>query len=222
MRAVVVGGGESPGNELLDWLLDDGSVLLVAADGGADTLRALGRAPQRVIGDFDSITEETLGWCRTQSGCQVRHMPRQSDTDTEKCLDLLFREGIREISLCGVFGDRLDHSLSNLALVLRWSDRVRLAVFSGESVLEVFRGACAFPSTKHALISMYAFDPQVRITTQGLKYPLHGEPLVFGVRESTSNAASAMHVQIRADGGPAFVVRQRTEVFKYGLLENEK
>ncbi|HPN82607.1 MAG TPA: thiamine diphosphokinase, partial [Spirochaetota bacterium] len=177
--------------------------------------------PQRVIGDFDSITEETLAWCRKQSGCQVRHMPRQSDTDTEKCLDLLVREGVREIAFCGVFGDRLDHSLSNLALVLRWSDRVRLAVFSGESVLEVFRGECAFPSTKNALVSIYAFDPLVRITTRGLKYPLHGEPLVFGVRESTSNAASARSVRIQADGGPAFVVRQKSEVFLHGLLGSD-
>ena len=54
MRAVVVGGGDPPAAALLDWLLSLEESILVAADGGADSLRSLGRFPQRVIGDFDS------------------------------------------------------------------------------------------------------------------------------------------------------------------------
>jgi len=218
MRAVVVGGGDPPAPELLDWLLAVEGAFLVAADGGADSLRASGRVPRYLIGDFDSVLDTTLEWYRAQPGCHVRHMPRQSDTDIEKCLDVLVHEGVRTAALCAVFGNRLDHSLSNLAIVLRWSERIRLTVYAGQSVLEVVRGNCVFPASLGTVVSLYAFDPAVRVTTRGLKYPLHDEPLVFGVRESTSNAASARHVHLQVRGGPLFLVRSQDEVMRQGLL----
>jgi thiamine pyrophosphokinase len=73
-------------------------------------------------------------------------------------------------------------------------------------------------ATIGAVISIYAFNPEVRISTQGLKFPLHDEPLMFGVRESTSNAASADRVHINVGGGPALLVRDLDEVRLYGFV----
>ena len=139
---------------------------------------------------------------------------RQSDTDIEKCLDFLPRGFGTWRLRC--FWDRLDHSLSNLALVCvgltGW-----LAVFAGESVLEVFRGTVySFDQKRPDLI--YAFDPR------SVSRPVGQDPFMGASRlgcGSTSNAASAMHVH--PPMGPAFVVRQLTEVSHgpFGLKNTE-
>lgn len=219
MRAIIVGGGDPPAETLLDWLQSVEDSFLVAADGGAEYLHRIGRLPRYLIGDFDSISAQTLAWYRRQPACRICHLTRQSDTDIEKCLTVLVDEGVTEAALCAISGSRLDHTLSNLALALRWSAKVSLALFSGQSVLEVVRQNCVFPTSPGAVISLYAFDPVIRVTTRGLTYPLDDEPLMFGVRESTSNTASAAQVQLVVQGGPVFLIRSQEEVRRQGLLE---
>lgn len=217
LQATVIGGGEIPDRATLVWLAAAGYDCLVAADGGADSARRLGLRPARIIGDFDSVTPETLEYFRAE-GCAVKHLARQSDTDIEKCLAELYADGYARIALTGVFGDRLDHSLSNLAIALRWSEKVELVLVAGRSVLEVVAGTVRFPATPGAVISLYGFSGTLRVTTDGFGYPLANEPLVFGERESTSNVAAAAEVGLAVSGGRLFVVRDIDEVRVSGWI----
>jgi len=88
--------------------------LLVAADGGCRLLRAMGKTPSLLIGDFDSSDRPR------DEGIPCVVLPVQKDdTDVLAAVRILLERGYREFVFLGVLGGRLDHTLANL-FVLRF------------------------------------------------------------------------------------------------------
>jgi thiamine pyrophosphokinase len=218
MKALIVGAGAPPTKEQLQFLFNEGYTCVIAADAGAENALNLGLLPSAVIGDFDSIPPETLAHFRKQAHCEVIHLERQTDSDIEKCLTFLEEKGCDACVLCGVTGDRFDHSLSNLALLLRWSSKMHLALIAGQSAAEVIRGDVRFSVTPRAVISLFGFSPDVSVQSEGLMYPLHDETLVFGEREGLSNMALGDSARLTVRGGGLCVVRDFRELARHGFI----
>jgi len=216
MRAIIIGAGKPPARSQLRFLQSLGYTDVIAADAGAGTAARLGLRVSAVVGDFDSIPPAILARYRAQPDCAVVHYERQSDTDTEKCLHFLAERGCGSCVLTAVTGDRLDHGLSNLALLLRWSPKMRCALVSGGSIVEIAAGEISFAATPNACISLYGFG--ARVFSEGLLYPLRGEPLVFGEFESQSNAVSGDRVCLGVTQGSVLVIREFRELQRHGFL----
>ncbi len=165
------------------WVIDN----LVCADGGADTARKMGLYPDYIIGDFDSIKEETLRFFGTKS--KIIKIKRQNDTDVEKCLKFAGRKKAKEAILLGAIGDRLDHSFCNMGIVIKFFDRIKVRIISDKSILTPYSGDVELSTFPDETISLYGFNDKTKITSNGLKYPLKQTSLPFGQRESTSNVA---------------------------------
>lgn len=82
---------------------------VVAADGGADLCRAAGREPDAIVGDLDSIADAS----------DLTRDEDQDSSDADKLLARLAQEGVREATLIGVEGDRMDHVLATLYSLAR-------------------------------------------------------------------------------------------------------
>ncbi|MBM3187582.1 MAG: thiamine diphosphokinase, partial [Chloroflexi bacterium] len=116
LHIVVAANGDANHPDRLAALLDEANVL-IAADGGANWLFALGRQPDVVVGDMDSILPETLE-ALIRAGCRVRRHPSQKDeTDTELALLEAAAMGATRITLLGALGGRVDHQIANLMLL---------------------------------------------------------------------------------------------------------
>ena len=123
--AVVLTHGVPPSPETLARVLD-GATVFVCADGAADHARAYGVEPEAIIGDMDSISDETLAHF---SKARILKDLGTERTDTEKAIEyVLARGGIDEIILLGATADRLDHVVGHLSLLLRYADKVRLVI----------------------------------------------------------------------------------------------
>lgn len=85
---------------------------VVAADGGADRLIALGAMPQAVIGDLDSISAKA----RAQLGDRVLHIPDQDSTDFDKAMAQINAPFILGL---GFMGGRADHGLAVFSGLVR-------------------------------------------------------------------------------------------------------
>ena len=181
------------------------AVPLLAADGGADHLARLGLRPAAVIGDLDSISRETRAWLG--EGPLVER-PDQDRTDLDKALEYAFDDlGVERLTVLAAVGGRLDHDLGNLGLLARLAMGENL-VFEDEShrVLAV-AGEAALVAQPGETWSFWTYDPSVRVTIDGVRWPIEDATIDAGGQPSISNQATAEEVRVQALGGAVIVMR---------------
>jgi len=86
--------------------------LLMAVDGGLDHARAAGLQPTHLIGDLDSVTDDSLAWAARHTTI-VRHPTDKERTDTELALELAAGLDPERVTMIGG-GDRLDHTIAGI------------------------------------------------------------------------------------------------------------
>ena len=94
--------------------------LLIAADGGAGYLIAMGLTPHVVIGDMDSVNEEIFSGDES-----IRRIPFPRDkdrSDAELAVQWALEQDVTRILLLGAQGGRPDHALGNTFLLMRNSE----------------------------------------------------------------------------------------------------
>jgi thiamine pyrophosphokinase len=200
--AIIV-NGELPSRERLNevWRQAD---CVVCTDGAINNLIEHGLVPQIVIGDLDSIDPQVrASLC---SGVEVHHVACQESTDLEKAFRFAIQRGASTVLLSGLGGGRLDHALTNMAIVQKFSREVSVRLYepSGYGVLLVAEGAAthhSFSCRLGMLVSLVPFGRVEGITTTGLKFPLRGESLEWGVREGVSNQSVAEEVVVTIERG---------------------
>jgi len=216
MKAIILANGQPPQKSVIWFLMKTGCKILICADGGANSAYKLGLIPDYIIGDFDSIKEETLSFYNGKS--KIIKIKRQNDTDVEKCLKYAIKKKIKEVVLLGGTGDRLDHSFCNLGIVLKFSEKIKIKAIHQKSVLSVCSGTVSLNTIPKEIISIYGFEKRTKINSTGLKYPLKNVALPFGKKESTSNVALSGKVGLKIEKGKVFVIRDFNLLRKNGLL----
>ena len=210
MQAVVALGGEINDSALVRSALD-GAGLIIAADGGARRLAALGIVPHVLIGDFDSLSPDELADHREAGSAIVRHPAPQQRTDADVAIEEALARGATSLIALGAFGgDRLDHELGNLELLA--GDRLRdiptwavdgwtaITVLHGGGISEThFHGA---PGDYVSIIPIT--ETVAGIETVGLKWPLAGAAMERGRGQVISNELAADRAMIRIADGKAF------------------
>jgi thiamine pyrophosphokinase len=202
--AVIVANGALDANARLRGLWQ-GAGLRLAADGGARHAREqLGLAPQVVIGDLDSLDQETRVWLEQQGAEFIRFPRAKNETDLELALSLALERGAEDVTLLGAFGGRVDQFLANV-LLLTHATGVTIADTAGE----------VSAGTRHATIegtigdtvSLIPIDERVEgIITSDLEYPLREEDLLRGSTRGISNRLTATRAEVRWEKGLLLVV----------------
>ena len=118
---VIVLGGDAPQASYLADVLQRAPVC-IAADSGASYCLQLGRIPDILVGDMDSLSEESLHCCQA-AGIQIITYPPEKDFgDGELALhiamDVLQARTEKQIIVLGAWGNRLDHTFANLGIGL--------------------------------------------------------------------------------------------------------
>jgi thiamine pyrophosphokinase len=211
VRVVVVANG-TPGEDA--WVRSHlaAADLVVAADGGARTALALGRPPDLVVGDLDSLDPEARA-ALADAGCAFEVVPREKDeTDFELALRAAVQRGATTIDVLGALGGaRLDHALANvLALALPFLGHRRVALLDPHHEVRLLRG----PGTLHLsgrpgdLISLLPLTVTADgIDTAGLKYPLADGTLLLGPTRGVSNELTSERATVRLRSGLLVIVQ---------------
>lgn len=215
-KCLIIANGKPPAKSVVMSFIKNGYSTIICADGGANSAKKIGVTPNFIVGDLDSIFESTLKYFRGKS--KTIKYKRQNDTDVEKSLKFVINKKFNEVILLGVTGDRLDHTICNLGIVLKFFDKIRISLVSEKSFLIPINRTTYFKSRVGETISLYAFDNKTKITTTGLKYKLINTALPFGVKESTSNVAIQNNIKIKVTGGIVFVIRDYNFMKKYDLF----
>ncbi len=142
--------------------------LLIAADGGLDTLQSLGLTPDLLVGDLDSLVSADRG------SIPLLYHPAEKD-ETDMYLSYLegAKRGYNKFYVYGGVGGRLDHTFANISLLIYGKrrghsitlvgDKMTVSVIKNESV--TLYGKCG------SGFSLLAFDGAARgVSIEGAKY----------------------------------------------------
>jgi len=188
---------------------------VIAADGGLRHLLALGRRPDVLIGDLDSlppgIDPETV------AGKVIRYPRDKDETDLE--LALLYavdQYPDAEVLVIGGAGGRLDHLLANILLLahprllgrpVRFVDDRQTAWLVSAAAPP---GATTMAGAPGDIISLLPLGGPARVAaTSGLRWPLRDEVLAFGPARGVSNVLTAESATVRLDQGAVLCVHIR-------------
>ena len=210
--ALVLGNGEPPSRELINEIIG-GDMLLLCADGGADTARRYDLVPDYIVGDLDSISRES------SAGVDPTHIIRvdadNTGTDIQKVLRHAVALGISEAVLLGFTGRRTDHLLWNLSVFKTFAEQIALRIVDEYCDLRLIGQRIRFRATIGQKISLCPLNGPVEgITTTGLKFALQNESLVPGLRDGISNEVVADIVEIEVERGDLLLCVQRQNNFR--------
>ncbi len=216
-KCIILANGKPPRKSVITFFQKNGFDTLLCADGGADSALRLGLTPDYIIGDLDSISKEAIKKFKNTS--KILQYKRQNDTDVEKCLKFVIKNKFDEALLIGVTGNRLDHTICNLGIVLKFFSKIKLSLLAENSYLKPYTGDVRLKTQKGEIISLYGFDKKTKITSKGLKYPLKNISLPFGEKESTSNVSTSNSIQLKIRNGIIFIIRDFNTMMKYDLFQ---
>lgn len=148
--------------------------LVLAADGGARFLLALGVLPQAVVGDFDSLSAEDVGRLEAAGVDLVRHPVRKDETDGELAVDEALRRGAGELVLAGGTG-ALDHTLGHIAILRRLAARgIAARLVAPQLSVRVLCAPAevALVAGPGARVSVVSLGADAVVTLVGFDYPL--------------------------------------------------
>ena len=206
MRALVVLHGDPLGADA--WLagLAAQSDVVIAADGGATHLERVGRRPDLVVGDLDSLSPEAKSRLESHGVAFQIHPDEKDETDAELALQAAVTRGADEILVVGAFGgNRLDHLVGNLMLLAHAdfaaidvaivTEQATFRTLLGPGILEL-EGAAGDWVTLVPLSELAQ-----AVTTDGLRYRLHRDNLVRGSTRGVSNELTGRRGSVELGAG---------------------
>lgn len=201
-RAIIFANGELADPAAARSLIEPGD-FLVAADGGARRLAALGFRPALVVGDLDSLSADEVLALR-EAGSEIVQFPAEkNETDLELALLEAARRGYEKIFIAAAVGGRLDQTLANVFLLaLPELAGVDARLHDGREEAFLIRGAGEIRGQAGEVVSLLPlFGPAEGIHTTGLRYPLRGETLLPERSRGVSNELLGRQAEVRLEKG---------------------
>lgn len=206
--ALVVAHGDLPPKACLK-ALSKASRRVIALDGAADRLIAMGLRPHVILGDLDSISASALKLA-SRRGTRIVQIKEQKTSDLEKGLQFCKERNWKRIAVAGFLGHRLDHSLNAFGLLSRFRD-LEMTLITSQSIARILHGhsalTCAVRSGQQ--ISLMPLPAARGVTLTGVKWPLHSQTLRQTGLVSLSNEATDALVAVRQSSGCSLLIVQR-------------
>ncbi len=188
-RVVIVANGLFPRTQQsLDILIDANKI--ICCDGAADKLVRFGLSPHVIIGDLDSVSNEL----RERYASILIHSQDQESNDLTKAVHYCIEKKYPAVSILGATGLREDHTLGNVSLMLEYFPRIEVQIISDFGCFFLVQSGDKVPSYEGEKISFFSVDNRVRVTSRGLKYPLHDLQLSNWYRATLKEASSGHFV----------------------------
>ena len=186
MRRCVIIGGASIGDydAVCRWLRPDDYVIY--CDCGLRHMDGLGVEPDLIVGDFDSYSNPEYDTETIVLPCE------KDDTDTVFAVKEALRRGFEDFLLIGVVGERLDHTLGNVSILLMLdSTGKKGTIIDDYSEIEIVSDRCEKPciiDDSYVYFSLINISGTARgVTIRGAKYPLENAEITCEYQYGVSN-----------------------------------
>ncbi len=206
MRAFIYTGGKIHADHITE--RPKAEDIRIAADAGYHNAQALGERVDVLIGDFDSI-----GTVPRDEGMEIKQVPAEKDlTDTQIALEIALGKGAEQVIIIGGLGGRLDHTLSNLAILEDMQARhIYGYITDGQNRAHFIRSTSTLIARSgFKYLSLIAADEVAKgVTIKGCKYPLTKETLRRRVQFAVSNEITGNVAYIEVKKGGLYIIESR-------------
>lgn len=165
--AVILANGEFPKHEIpLDILRN--SKYLICCDGAIDKLKHTNIKPQAIVGDCDSLSFQT----KEKYAEILQQDPDQETNDLTKSVNFCLRNGFSKLIILGATGQREDHTLGNISLLLEYMPKAEVQMITDHGVFVPIDSDAEFESFAGQQVSLFSISDR-EISSTNLKYPIH-------------------------------------------------
>ncbi|MBQ8831760.1 MAG: thiamine diphosphokinase [Oscillospiraceae bacterium] len=195
--------------------------LIIAADGGLDSLKKTGIGPHVFLGDMDSVTDPDL----PDSVDVVKHPVEKDDTDTALAIEYASIRGFDNFILYGCIGGALDHTLGNMSLLKGMAEKGKTAVFvDGKYGITAFsKRRLEFLKDAHGRVSVFSLsDSCVGVDICGFKYETDKVLLSSTVTLGVGNEFVGKEASVCASSGTIAVYTEVENLLRYSNLFDKK
>lgn len=164
---------------------------IYCADGAYSKVKnssLLNKNIKKVIGDFDS--------CKVESNDLFLINHDQNSTDFEKCLEYLLDQNYTKVIVFGGSEGEMDHFLANISVALLYKNKLTIEFVDSYSWYFFIPKVFNVENVKGKMFSIMPFGCVKNIYYNGLKYPLYGQDLEFGITTGARNCAIENEVSI--------------------------
>ena len=204
MKAFIYTGGSIFEKKISERPKEDD--LVIAADSGYHNAKKMGVMPQILLGDFDSLGKAE----KIPDDTEILQVPAEKDdTDTQLAVQVALEKGATELVIIGGLDGRLDHTLSNLAILENLYEKHIRAIFTnGQNRVRFIRDSgVILVRDGFRYFSVLAADPVIKgVSVDGCKYPLKKAKLLRTNQYAVSNEIVGNCALIEIKKGGAWVV----------------
>jgi len=214
-NAIIIAGGELKGYEKMKKLLQPhyrDNTIIISADGGLYNTIKMGFRPHTVIGDMDSIDADIKKkYMDRLSGVEFISFPRDKDeSDTRLALEHALALDVKDITLAGVSGGRLDHTFANIMMLASPGlAGIDIRILDGDMEAFPMHGSGTVKGAPGKIISLFSLTPRTTfISTRGLKYQLKDETLDLSPVRGLSNIFTRKEAFLDFKDGKLLVIKE--------------
>lgn len=210
-RIIIFANGELPDKEKARALLHEDD-FIIAADGGTRHVLALGRMPNIIIGDLDSLP---VNLEPSTLNIELMQFPAdKNETDLELAIQHALTLNPQEVIIIGALGGRLDQTLGNIALISNLQPATcNLKLNDGLEEVFFCHDHAEVNGAAGDIVSLIPWQGEVTgILTQGLKWVLQNETLYPHKTRGISNEMTGDTATIKIKSGLLLVIHRRETV----------
>ncbi len=212
MEVTVVSNGCIENLDFLQSIIEN-SDYVICADGAAQYLMGLNMYPNLLVGDLDSISNDSLEWIE-KGNVKLEQFPVKKDmTDTELAIEFALKKSPHRITVVGATGSRMDHSLGNIMLLYKIHKMgIKARIIDELNDITITDSKIKIEGSIGQTISIIPIGGDAKgVTLNGLEYPLDNYNIHMGSSIGISNRFIQEEAIITVEEGTILVIKTREE-----------
>ena len=214
-RVVIISNGEVKNREFFMKLIKK-SDYIIAVNGGSKHAKSFGLIPDLIIGDFDSISKEDYVYFQSKGSTFLRYDPIKDKTDVHLAIEHVMKSEFKEILLICVFGDRIDHIIANIFLLLKVVEaRIKIKIIDEFNEIILIQNFGKIKGNIGDTVSLIPLTETVTgIQLTGLKYIPKDGRLKMNDTLGISNILTKKVATIQINNGKLLVIKPNKRITK--------
>ena len=208
MKCLIVAGGVKPKDEIINYYSEQ-CELIVGVDKGCNYLFDAKVKPNYIVGDFDSSNLEIIDEMVKQGVVKYQYQCEKNFTDSEEAFELAISKNAKKITFLGATGQRFDHTLGNLGLLLK---ALNVGIYSEivddrNKMFLINKNTVVKRDNEYKYISFLAYNSRVEeFSIKGAKYNLDKYTLEIGDSRTVSNEFITEEISLEISNGIILVI----------------